>query len=93
MDERVAVLLDPRDTGNALPGPMLGAYWRYRVGDYLVIFNIQDTVLCVLVAGVKSRKDEMQNGKNFTCNACCGGCSSFPSVGVEVCRLCAAPGK
>ncbi len=57
MDERIAVLEDPRDTGKALKGAMLGAFWRYRVGEYRVICDIQDDVLCVLVVEVGSRKD------------------------------------
>lgn len=57
MDQRVAVLQDPRDSGKALTGPVLGSYWRYRVGDYRVICVIQDAVLCVLVVEVGSRKD------------------------------------
>lgn len=32
MDERIAAQEDPRNTGKALTGPMLGAYWRYRIG-------------------------------------------------------------
>ena len=36
MDERIAGQEDPRSTGKTLTGPM-GAYWRYRVGDYRVI--------------------------------------------------------
>ena len=57
MDERIAVLKDPRDTGKALTGAVLGAYWRYRIGDFRVICDIQDKVLCVLVVEVGSRKD------------------------------------
>ena len=57
MDERIVVLKDPRDTGKALTGAMLGAYWRYRVGDFRVICDIQDKTLCVLVVEVGGRKD------------------------------------
>jgi mRNA interferase RelE/StbE len=57
MDERVAALQDPRDTGKALMGAMLGAYWRYRVGDYRVVCDIQDHALCILVIEVGNRKD------------------------------------
>ena len=32
MDERIAVLENPRQTGKALKGP-LGEFWCYRVGD------------------------------------------------------------
>src|SRR3546814_3405303 len=41
MDERVAGRDDPRSTGKALTGP-LGGLWRYRVGDFRVICDIQD---------------------------------------------------
>ena len=57
MDERIAASQDPRDTGKALMGAMLGAYWRYRVGDYRVVCDIQDHVLCILVIEVGNRKD------------------------------------
>ena len=55
MDERVAVADDPRQTGKALTGP-LGNFWRYRVGDYRVICDIQDGELCVLVVEIGNRK-------------------------------------
>ncbi len=48
MDERIAGLENPRSTGKALTGP-LGGFWRYRVGDYRVICDIQDGALRVLV--------------------------------------------
>ena len=57
MDERIAALQDSRDTGKALMGAMLGAYWRYLVGEYRVICDIQDGVLCVLVVELGCRKD------------------------------------
>ena len=57
MDERIAMASDPRDTGKALMGVMLGAYWRYRVGDYRVVCDIQAHVLCILVIEVGNRKD------------------------------------
>ena len=54
MDERVAVLDDPRSVGQALTGP-LGGSWRYRVGDCRVICDIQDDALRVLVVRVGRR--------------------------------------
>ena len=57
MGERITTLQDTRETGKALTGPLLGQYWRYRVGNYRVICDIQDNVLCVLVVEVGSRKD------------------------------------
>ena len=57
MDERVAPLDDPRSTGKALTGAVFGSYWRYRVGDYRLICDIQDGKLCVLVIEVGNRKE------------------------------------
>jgi mRNA interferase RelE/StbE len=56
MDERVASADDPRQTGKALTGP-LGNFWRYRVGDYRIICDIQDGELCVLVVEIGNRKE------------------------------------
>lgn len=57
MDERIAGQENPRSTGKALTGPMLGTYWRYRVGDYRVICDMQDHALRVLVIEVGNRRD------------------------------------
>ena len=57
MDERVAGAADPRSVGQALTGPLLGSYWRYRVGDYRIICDLQDGALTVLVLEVGHRKD------------------------------------
>ena len=57
MDDRVAGQDGPRDTGKALTGPMLGAYWRYRVGDFRIICDIQDSALCVLVIEIGNRSN------------------------------------
>ncbi|MBT2326854.1 type II toxin-antitoxin system RelE/ParE family toxin [Variovorax paradoxus] len=57
MDERVAVHENPRGFGKALTGPLLGAFWRYRVGDCRVICDLQDEVLCILVIEVGDRKE------------------------------------
>lgn len=57
MDERVARRSEPRNTGEALTGPSIGVYWRYRVGDYRVICDIQDGRLCVLVIEIGNRRE------------------------------------
>jgi mRNA interferase RelE/StbE len=56
MDTRVAPSDDPRELGKALKGS-LGDLWRYRVGDYRVLCNIQDGVLTVLVLQIGNRRD------------------------------------
>jgi mRNA interferase RelE/StbE len=57
MGERVAVLDDPRSIGEALVGPRLGDRWKYRVGDYRIIADIQDDVLVVYVVKVGNRRE------------------------------------
>ncbi|OIQ68331.1 plasmid stabilization system protein [mine drainage metagenome] len=57
MDERVASHNDPRSMGKALTGPMLGAYWRYRVGDYRIICDIQDAALHILVIEIGNQRE------------------------------------
>ena len=55
LDKRVAKLEDPRSIGGALKGAQLGNFWKYRVGDYRIICNIQDSVLLILVLRIGSR--------------------------------------
>lgn len=62
MDERIAGEHDPRAsgkalTGKALTGKALGAFWRYRVGDFRVICAIEDGRLCVLVVEIGNRRE------------------------------------
>ena len=56
MDTRVAASPDPRTLGKALSGP-LGDLWRYRIGDYRVICNIEDGLLSILVVKLGKRGD------------------------------------
>lgn len=56
LDERVAGRADPRSTGKALTGP-LGGLWRYRIGDFRVICDIQDGSLHILVVQLGNRRD------------------------------------
>ena len=57
MDERVAVLADPRSMGKNLKGPKVGEYWRYRVGDIRVICNIVDGQMTVLVIEIGNHRE------------------------------------
>lgn len=49
MDERVLKSENPRSAGQSLRGS-LGGLWRYRVGNFRIICDIQDNLLQVLVA-------------------------------------------
>ena len=55
--ERVATLEDPRSIGEALAGARLGHYWKYRVGDWRIIADIQDARIIVRVLRVGNRRD------------------------------------
>jgi len=55
--ERVAKLDDPRGIGEALKGSKLGNFWKYRVGDYRIITDIQDSALCILVVQIGNRRE------------------------------------
>ena len=56
LHHRVAPLDDPRSIGEALKGSKLGAFWKYRVGDYRIIASIEDGALCILVVRIGNRK-------------------------------------
>ncbi len=56
MDERIASGDDPRRLGKALKGP-LGDLWRYRVGDFRILCEIQDRALTVLVLQMGNRRE------------------------------------
>jgi mRNA interferase RelE/StbE len=57
LTERVASLDDPRGIGEALKGSKLGAFWKYGVGDYRIIADIQDGILGILVVRVGNRRE------------------------------------
>lgn len=47
---------DPRRTGKSLKGHMKGL-WRYRVGDYRIVSQIQDEQILILVIRIGHRRD------------------------------------
>lgn len=56
MDTRIAPAADPRTEGKPLKG-VLGALWRYRVGDYRLFCEIEDQRVRILVVRVGNRRD------------------------------------
>jgi mRNA interferase RelE/StbE len=54
--ERLSSAENPRQWGVALQGDKRGL-WRYRVGDYRLICDIQDEKVTVLVLELGHRKD------------------------------------
>ena len=55
--ERVSSLEDPRSIGEALRGSKLGNFWKYRVGDYRIIAEIEDRILTIVVVQIGNRRD------------------------------------
>jgi mRNA interferase RelE/StbE len=54
---RVATLENPREIGEALAGSRLGNYWKYRVGDWRIICDIEDTRIVVRVLRIGNRRE------------------------------------
>ena len=52
----IAKLEDPRSRGKALTGNLAGV-WRYRVGDYRILCDIEDGRLVILVVEVAHRRE------------------------------------
>ncbi|MBK1693952.1 type II toxin-antitoxin system mRNA interferase toxin, RelE/StbE family [Chromatium weissei] len=55
--QRVSMLDDPRAIGEALVGSRLGNYWKYRVGDWRIICDIQDQYIVVRVVRIGNRRE------------------------------------
>ena len=54
--QRIATADDPRRFGHALSHDLKGL-WRYRVGDYRIVAEIQDDSFIVLVVTVGHRRE------------------------------------
>lgn len=52
----ISQLDDPRSMGKGLTGGLAGL-WRYRVGDYRIICDIEDELLVVLVVEIRHRSE------------------------------------
>jgi mRNA interferase RelE/StbE len=57
LQERLAGAGDARRLGKALIGRRYEQLWRYRVGDYRIICELQDDRLVVLVIEIGHRRD------------------------------------
>src|SRR5882724_2874477 len=57
--ERLETTPDPRTLGRALTGSYAG-FWRFRVGDYRLICDVQDKKVMVLVLRIGHRKEIYQ---------------------------------
>ena len=55
LDERLAGTDDPPQWGKPLKGELRGI-WRYRVGDFRLLCELQDNVMVVLVVRAEHRR-------------------------------------
>jgi mRNA interferase RelE/StbE len=56
LEDRIEGCKNPRHFGEPLRGEMAGL-WRYRIGDYRIICEIQDQQLVVLALAVGHRRE------------------------------------
>jgi mRNA interferase RelE/StbE len=55
--DRIAKLDDPRSIGEALHGKDFGAYWKYRVGDYRIIADIDEGTVTITAVRIGNRRE------------------------------------
>ena len=56
LEQRIAILDDPRTLGSALVGEHAG-YWRWRIGEYRVVARIEDARVLILAVRVAHRRE------------------------------------
>ncbi len=56
IDKNLVDCIDPRLHGKALTANRSGQ-WRYRIGDYRIICQIEDTLLVILALSVGHRRE------------------------------------
>lgn len=66
VQEKLEGCENPRKYGHALEGD-LRTFWRYRVGNYRLVAEIQDDKVIILIIGVDKRNDvyKKKNIKKF----------------------------
>ena len=56
LDKVISSNVNPKSFGKPLLSNLSGL-WRYRVGDYRIICNIQDDILLILVIDINHRSE------------------------------------
>ena len=54
--DKISLLGEPRARGKALSANLRG-FWRYRVGDYRILCEIQDEKIVICVVDIDHRKN------------------------------------
>ena len=55
--KRLSALANPRELGEPLAGSKLGNYWKYRVGDWRIICDLQNQRIVVRVLRVGNPRE------------------------------------
>ncbi len=55
--DRIAPLDDPRSIGEALKGKEFGDFWKYRVGDWRIIADLDDGIMLITVIRIGNRRE------------------------------------
>ncbi len=58
LEQKLAQLDDPRLLGKKLVNE---EFWRYRVGDYRILTNIDDDQILILIVDVAHRREDYNN--------------------------------
>ena len=53
----VAPLEDPRSIGEAFKGKELGDFWKYRVGDWRIIVDLDNGIMLITVIRIGNRRE------------------------------------
>ena len=56
IEKRIEPAEDSRQLGEGYTGPLKG-YWKYRIGDYRLVCDIQEQTKTVLVVAIGDRKE------------------------------------
>jgi len=56
IDTRLQTDGNPRGLGEGYAGPLKG-FWKYRIGDYRLVCDIQDRTKTILVIAIGDRKE------------------------------------
>ena len=56
IDTRLRTAGDPRGLGEGYTGPLKG-FWKYRIGDYRLVCDIQEQTKTILVVAIGDRKE------------------------------------
>jgi mRNA interferase RelE/StbE len=68
MSQKVAVLDDPKTQGKALTGE-LGELWRYRLGDFRIVCQIENEEVTIIVVRVAHRSTVFDDQKKNVAKA------------------------